>query len=264
MAIGDVLIGADGVHSTIRQELFGASRPTFTGCVAWRGLVPASQLPAHLLRPVGTNWVGPGGHIVHYLLRRGELFNFVAVVERDDWLVESWIERGSAQECMRDFAGWHEDIRTIIGQLDAPYKWALLGHEPMEQWSVDRISLLGDACHPTLPFLAQGANMAIEDGYVLARCLERYSSAETALKYYQDARIDRTAKIVRGSAENGKRFHNNNLSNTEEAESYVSAEWQQSRIADRYDWLFKYDATTARIGASENVSENVPTAVGGE
>ena len=246
---GDVVVGADGVHSVLRREMFGASAPSFTGCVAWRGLVPAKRLPEHLLRPVGTNWIGSGGHIVHYLLRRGEIFNFVAVVERDDWTVESWTERGSADECARDFAGWHEDVQTIIGELDAPYKWALLGREPMTRWSVGNATLLGDACHPTLPFLAQGAGMAIEDGLVLARCLEAHDDVATALVAYEAARIERTSRVVRGSAENGRRFHNNMLSDAAQAERYVDVEWQEKKVEERYDWLFRYDATSVSIAA---------------
>jgi salicylate hydroxylase len=246
--MGDVVVGADGVHSILRHALFGGSQPTFTGCVAWRGLIPVDRLPEHLRRPVGTNWIGPGGHIVHYLLRRGELFNFVAVVERDDWTLESWTERGSAEECARDFAEWNEDVQTIISQLDAPYKWALLGREPMRSWSVGRITLLGDACHPTLPFLAQGAGMALEDGLILARCLEQSPDVETALKRYEAARIDRTSRVVRGSAENGKRFHNNTLRDAVQAQAYVDAEWEESCVAERYDWLFRYDATTVPLG----------------
>jgi salicylate hydroxylase len=246
-ASGDVLIGADGVHSVIRQALFGAGQAEFTGVVAWRGLVPAEKLPEHIMRPVGTNWIGPGGHIVHYPLRRGEIFNFVAVVERDDWQVESWTERGSNEECARDFAGWNEDIQLIISKLDTPYKWALLGREPMEQWSVGRITLLGDSCHPTLPFLAQGANMAIEDGLILARCLEAFGDAPDALRHYEQARIERTGKMVRGSAENARRFHNSVLSDAAQAQAYVDREFEPSKVEERFDWLFRYDATTVEI-----------------
>jgi salicylate hydroxylase len=196
---------------------------------------------------VGANWVGPGGHIVHYFLRRGELFNFVAVVERDDWQVESWTERGTNEECAADFAGWNEDIQTIISQLDTPYKWALLGREPMDQWSTGRITLLGDACHPTLPFLAQGAVMAIEDGFILGRCMDAYADVETALAHYEKARIERTGKIVRGSADNATRFHNHVLSNTAEAQAYVDREFEPAKVEARYDWLFRYDATGVSI-----------------
>lgn len=248
---GDVVVGADGVHSAMRREMFGLGEPRFTGCVAWRGLVSIEKLPAHLLRPVGTNWIGPGGHIVHYLLRRGEIFNFVAVVERDDWKVESWTERGSSEECARDFAGWHEDVQAIIGALESPFKWALLGREPMERWSIGHATLLGDACHPTLPFLAQGAGMAIEDGFVLARCLEAYDDVPTALIAYENARIERTARIVRGSAENGRRFHNDTLSSAAEAERYVDREWQPQKVEERYDWLFRYDAASAPINVPQ-------------
>lgn len=247
-ATGDALIGADGVHSQIRQALFGNDRPEFTGCMAWRGLVPTDRLPARFARPVGTNWVGPGGHVVHYLVRRGALLNFVGIVERDDWRVESWTERGSAEECAADFNGWHDDIQQIIGRIEAPYKWALIGREPLARWCIGRVALLGDACHPTLPFLAQGANMALEDGYVLARCLERHEDdIGSALSAYENARRDRTARIVRGSAENTRRFHSQTLSTPGEAERFVNAQWQEDQVKARYDWLYEYDATSVAI-----------------
>ena len=174
---GDALIGADGVHSRIREALFGGARATFTGFMAWRGVVPMDRLPARLRQQYGMTWIGPHGHVVTYPLRRGELLNFVTAIERDDWLIESWSEAGTVEECRRDLALWHADVLAIVDAIDIPYKWAMLGREPLEHWSVGRVSLLGDACHPTLPFLAQGANMAIEDGMVLARCLERLSTS---------------------------------------------------------------------------------------
>ncbi|HJU15194.1 MAG TPA: FAD-dependent monooxygenase [Stellaceae bacterium] len=243
----DAVIGADGVHSQIRQALFGESRAEFTGIMAWRGLVPMRDLPARIARPVGTNWVGPGGHVVHYPLRRGEVLNFVGIVERDDWRVESWTERGTKSECAADFRFWHDDIQEIVGHIDVPFKWALLGREPLARWSVGRVTLLGDACHPTLPFLAQGANMAIEDGFVLARVLTAYQDVEAALCAYEAARRERTARIVRGSAENAARFHNKTLSTPNAAERYIDAEWREDRVKERYDWLFDYDATAVAI-----------------
>src|SRR5439155_22824734 len=177
-------------------------RPRFTGCMAWRAVIPIDRLPPHLARAVGTNWIGPGGHVVHYLLRRGELFNFVGLVERDDWRVESWTERGTVAECEADFRLWHDDIHAMIRAIETPYKWALMLRDPLARWGEGRVSLLGDACHPTLPMLAQGAVMAIEDGLVLARCLERYDDAPTALRRYEAARAERTGRIVRGAAEN--------------------------------------------------------------
>src|ERR1043166_3150231 len=146
------LIGADGVHSRIRSILIGDDRPEFTGCMAWRGLVPVEELPAHMRRNVGVNWVGPGGHVINYFLRRGEIFNFVGIVERD-WRVESWTERGTREECAADFAGWNDDIQAVIRNIAEPYKWALLGRTPLTRFSRGRATLVGDAAHPTLPML---------------------------------------------------------------------------------------------------------------
>ncbi|MCW7538822.1 FAD-dependent monooxygenase [Aquabacterium sp. A7-Y] len=239
---GDVLVGADGVHSVVRAQLIATDRPSFSGCVAWRGVIPAAELPARLREPVGVNWVGPGAHVIHYPLRNGELVNFVGIVERDDWQVESWTEPGSVEECQRDFAGWHEDVQTLIRSVKTPFKWALMVREPIPNWTVGRVTLLGDAAHPTLPFLAQGAVMAIEDAYVLARCLARHPDrAAEALQLYQQARLDRTARIVRGSTDNARRFHNPALAHAEGAAEYVSREWSEPRVRERYGWLFEYN-----------------------
>jgi len=245
---GDALIGADGVHSVIRQALFGADKPQFLGVIAWRGVAPIERLPQHLRRPVGTNWVGPGGHVVHYPLRAGKLMNFVGIIERSDWQVESWTVRGTKEECANDFRGWNQDVHALINSVDVPYKWALMGRDPMDRWTRGRVSLLGDACHPMLPLLAQGAVMAIEDGFVLARCFEKYGDdVGRALNGYEDVRRERANRTVRGSAENAKRFHNQTLSDRAGAEAYIDREWNESRVKDRYEWLFRYDVTTVEI-----------------
>lgn len=243
---GDVLIGADGVHSRIRMQMFGQAAARFTGIMAWRGLVPMERLPPHQQRMVGANWLGVGGHVVTYPLRRGELLNFVGVIERDDWRVESWNEPGTQQECLQDLRNWHEDVKTIIRNIDTPYKWALLGREPLDHFSEGRVCVMGDAAHPTLPFLAQGANMALEDAVVLARCLDTDPPAE-ALVRYQNARLQRTAAIVRGSSDNTKRFHNPALGSPEGAAAYVEREFQADKVKQRYDWLYEYDALTVPV-----------------
>jgi salicylate hydroxylase len=243
----DALIGADGVHSRIRNALFGEMRARFTGLLAWRGLIPMERLPERLRRQVGTNWVGPGGHVVHYPLRGGLLMNFVGTAERDDWHVESWTERGTTEEALNDFAGWNEDVQTLIRNIETPFKWALLGREPLEQWTVGRVTLLGDAAHPTLPMMAQGANMAIEDGVVLGRCLETHHDVPSALKAYEAARRERTARLVRAANDNASRFHNPALGDAEGAARYVDTEWQEAKVKQRYDWVFEYDPVKVAV-----------------
>ena len=245
-ARGAALIGADGVHSRIRQALFGPDRPEFTGVIAWRGIVPMDRLPQHMARRVGSNWVGPGGHVVHYPLRAGKLMNFVGILERGDWQIESWTARGTQQELAADFRGWHDDIQAFIREIDTPYKWALMVRAPLERWTMNRVTLAGDAAHSMLPFLAQGAVMAIEDGCVLARCLAKYEVPK-ALTHYESVRKDRTRRTVEGSAANLYRFHNPVLADPAAARRFVEREWASQRIAERYEWLFRYDATTVEI-----------------
>ena len=151
----------------------------------------------------GTNWLGPHGHVLHYPVRRGEIMNFISFVERDDWQIESWVTQGTKDELANDFRGWHADVHAIIRSIETPYKWAMMVRGPMARWSKGRVTLLGDACHPTLPFLGQGGVMAIEDGYVVAACLQKYfGDPARAFARYEDIRRERTATVVRKSHEN--------------------------------------------------------------
>jgi salicylate hydroxylase len=191
-------------------------------------------------------------------VRRGELLNFVAIVERDDWQGESWSDAGSPAELHADLAGWHDELHHIVDAIDTPFRWALLSRPPMPRWVQGRLVLIGDAAHPTLPFLAQGANMALEDALLIARCLTELTAdnraggalgLDDALARYVALRHPRTSRIVQGSAENTRRFHNPVLADPAGAVAYINREWEPTKVRLRYDWLFEYDATRLALDA---------------
>jgi salicylate hydroxylase len=235
------LLGADGVHSVLREQLLGEDKAQFTGLLAWRGLVPVERVSEHLRAQVGTNWVGPGAHVITYPVRGGALMNVVGIIEREGWRSESWTERGTHAELLQDFGHWYADVCELMSAIEQPFKWALLGRAPQTGWAQENICLLGDAAHPTLPFLAQGANMAIEDAAVMARCLALDEPTEHALARFEKLRWQRTADIVNRSRDNAQRFHNPQLSDPAKAVDYVSSEWAPEKVRRRYDWLFEYD-----------------------
>ena len=245
---GDVLLGADGLHSVVRKQLYGAAVPQFTGQVVWRGLVPIDGLPQDQRRLIGTNWVGPKAHVTCYPVHRGELFNFVGQVDRTDWQIESWIAEGTREECFGDFPGWHPHVQSMIEHAPKLFKWGLFLREPLNRWAEGRVALLGDACHAMLPYLGQGANMALEDGYVLARCLEEWgSNPEMALARYEQVRCERATRVVNSSSEMTGTFHNEALADAEGAERYVNTEWHPDKVRARYDWIYQYDASTVEL-----------------
>ena len=205
---GDLLIGADGIHSRVRASLFGEEKSRFSGQIAYRGLAPAERV-AHLHLPLDvTNWVGPGGHFVHYYVSAGRFLNFIAVSEEASWTREQWSDRGSIADALRNYEGWHPQVATILTAVDETFKWALFDRHPLPEWTRGRVALLGDACHPMLPFMAQGAAQAIEDGATLAACLKNTGSdVPKALEGYVALRKPRTAALQERSQASSTSFH---------------------------------------------------------
>ena len=204
---GDALIGADGIHSPVREQMLGAEKPIFTGNIAWRAVVPMAALGAHHAASDGVRVDGPGKHCVTYRLRRGTLANFVGVVERDDWTMESWTERGTREEALADFADWHPTITRLLGEADRLYRWALFDRAPLPRWVDSHVALLGDAAHPMLPFMAQGAAMAVEDAWVVAREMTQKTSPARG-QAYQHLRQIRASRVQAAQSANAKTFTN--------------------------------------------------------
>lgn len=242
-AHGDLLVGADGVKSVVRDQICGAVPATYTGDAAWRVTIPAHQLPANFMDQVMSVWLGPGLHAVCYYVRSGDLLNFVGAVETQDIGEESWTAKFPWETFKADFAGWHEDIQTIIdlADRDACYRWALFRRPVVEGWSTARATILGDAAHATLPYLAQGAAMAIEDGAVLTRALEQSSTLSDALALYERNRRERTARVVNQSNDNRRLFHLTN-------EDHIRAAFaKRDEGADRNEWLYSYNPLTVDL-----------------
>ncbi|MFT2110794.1 FAD-dependent monooxygenase [Marinomonas sp. 2405UD68-3] len=216
---GDLLIGADGIRSKVLEQLQAlpsfqpnAVPPRFTGQVAWRGTVPANKLPKNLIKPDATVWVGPGRHLVTYYLRGGELVNFVAVEERKEWSEESWNTPGDVHQLKNAFSDWHPEVTQLLEVVDNTFLWGLFDRKPLTKWHDKGVVLLGDACHPMLPFMAQGAAMALEDGFVLAKTLSSFGmespqTLENALTHYTNIRLPRTSKIQAMSSSNADLYH---------------------------------------------------------
>jgi salicylate hydroxylase len=204
----DLVVGADGIHSAVRESLFGKQAPRFTGTVCWRGLVPYDALPSSRVTKDWNLYMGPQRHLIHYMVRRGDVVNFVAHVETDSWTGESWTHECDRAEVLETFAGWHAPLLDMIAAAETCFKWALYDRDPLQKWSSGRVALMGDSAHAMPPFIGQGAGMAIEDGYVLAAMIALTpDDMAGALARYERLRVPRASRAVHEARARGEQMH---------------------------------------------------------
>lgn len=240
---GDLVVGADGLHSVIRQQMLGADAPRYTGNVAWRAVVPINALDVPP-PPTACVWAGNKRHAVTTRLRAGTMANFVGMVEEPEPSPEGWRIEGSRDDAMAVFAGWDPVITGLIAKAPVLNRWALFDRAPLPRWRDGNVVLLGDAAHPMLPSMAQGAVQALEDAWTLAAVLDG-ADMEGALQRYFDLRIDRVSRIQTGSAANAQMFHK--ASAVGRIGFYgpmaLAARIAPGAIHARQDWVYRHDVT---------------------
>ncbi len=234
-------LAADGLHSHARAAIDPKSRAFFTGQVAWRCTIPVAEP----LPPEAHVFMGPGRHLVRYPLRDGRLVNVVAVEERDGWAEEGWHHRDDPVHLRRAFTDFCPEVRDLLGKARDVYLWGLFRHPVAQRWTEHRLALLGDAAHPTLPFLAQGANMALEDAFILARALAEDSVTTDALARYEAARRPRCARIVQAANDNAENYHlrPGPLRFAAHAALRVARRVAPHAVTRRFDWVHRFDPT---------------------
>lgn len=240
----DLLVAADGLHSVTRQALLGKVAPFFTRQVAWRTIIPCEPGA----KPVAEVHMGPGRHLVSYPLRGGTLRNIVAVEERNRWVDEGWNLRDDSMEMQLAFSSFGPRVREWLERAEDVWLWGLFRHPVARQWhkvmASGAVALLGDAAHPTLPFLAQGASMGLEDAWVLADCLDRYDRTDDALQRYQALRAPRAARIVEAANKNARAYHlSGPLREIAHLGLRIGGAVAPQMALKRFDWLYGYDVT---------------------
>ncbi len=243
-----LLVGADGLHSHLRKAMNGAEKPFFTGQVAWRAVIPAEPGA----QPVAEVHMGPGRHLVSYPMRGGTLRNIVAVEERKRWAEESWTLRDDSIDLRLTFGGFSPGVRGWLEQVEDPWLWGLFRHEVARNWAKSlpegAAMILGDAAHPTLPFLAQGASMGLEDAWVLAEALAGHDTVAAAVLAYQAARKPRCTRIVAAANANARAYH---LKGLPRAVGHTGlrllGRFAPAAMLNRFDWLYGHDVTQGGV-----------------
>ena len=243
----DWVIGADGIRSRCRDHVVRDNQaPRFTGNAAWRGLLATESVPQRLRPPPWANlWMGPGGHVVMYYLRGGSLINFVAVREQDDWLEESWNAPASLRDLLHDFAHWDPALFDLLSHTDPKscFRWALFDRDPIERWHRDRLILIGDAAHPMLPYLAQGAAMGIEDAWVLAGLLAQ--GGDDVGARFQQLRAARCARVQQLARDNMTLYHHHSawMRAGRDTVAGLLARFSPRLAARRVQWIYDWQAS---------------------
>lgn len=237
----DLIVAADGLHSVARKTLNGTLAPFFTRQVAWRTIVPNSIGHPDVARV----HMGPKQHVVSYPLRGGDLVNLVAVEESGEWSEESWVAQDDPENLLSVFSGFSEDVKSLMSGAQAVGKWGLFRHPVALKWHGDRLALLGDAAHPTLPFMAQGAVMAIEDAWVLAASLAETDSIEAGLAAFQAKRHARVPKIVETASKNAWRYHLSfpPLRFAAHSVMRIGGAIAPGKMMSQFDWIYRHDVT---------------------
>jgi salicylate hydroxylase len=237
----DVLIGADGIHSVVRKQLFGEKRARFTQQICWRTMIPMDQVPERV-GPNGSvplahgdysGWIGPTGHIICYPIRAGKIFNIFAGRVSEQWVDESWVTPSTNEELLAAYEGWNETMRAMLRKADRCYKWGIYDRDPLERWVADRAVLIGDAAHPMMPTLAQGAAISIEDGYALARNFASIDDLDGALAAFERERVPRASAV---QLQARAQFDDNRK---------VPAPPPRDR-----GWIFRHDVTTPQMSTN--------------
>jgi salicylate hydroxylase len=232
----DVIVGADGINSTVRESLFGVQPARFTEQMAWRCIVPIECVPTHvgIGRDEYVGWIGPDGHVICYPIRGGALYNIFAGHVTDQWVDESWAVPSSVDELLAGYRGWNPALLEMLSQVSDCYKWGIRDRDPLPRWTNGPVTLLGDAAHPMMPTLAQGAAISLEDGFALARHLARHRADPVqGLAEYEAERRPRASRVVLQARE---QFRNNRKN---------PAPPPLSR-----DWIFAHDATVDAVPTS--------------